>query len=406
MVVVIAKTAVEKCLAEKSGSSCRAGDLVGADLDFVYLTDGSAPSVIEAFRSLGSKALWNARRVAMAIDHYVPSPSALITQKHNLMREFARDTGCILTEEGDGICHQVFGEMGLICAGDLVVGADSHTVTYGSLGALATGVGTTDAAVAMAGGRLWFRVPETIRLDLHGELAPGVLEKDLALHLNALFTKSGATYRAVEIYAEDRSLDLSAVCNTSVEWGAKFAIGMRFFPFDSDPGAVYADRRDVDLSALEPLVALPHACDQVVTTRDARRVPVSLVVIGTCSGGRLSDLEQAARVLRGRRVHASTRLLIVPASRKVYLDAMERGILQVLTDAGAFVSPPGCGPCCGTSGGVPGDDEYVVSTANRNLRGRMGNPRAHIILASPATAAASAISGCLTDPRELMRDER
>jgi len=399
--VNVPRTATEKMFGAKSGCQCSAHDVVGAHVDLLYLTDGSAPAVIDAFSKLGGQLSVGRPAVAISIDHYVPSPSALVTKRHQQIREFVTRTGCVLTEEGDGVCHQVLGEYGLVRAGDLVVGADSHTVTYGSIGAFATGIGTTDAAVAMASGRLWFRVPESIRLNLKGRLSSGVSEKDLALYLNAHFGTTQAVYRSVEVYTEDPEIDLSPVCNTSVEWGAKFCLDMRYCPLSSDPEVSYAEVSDVYVTSIEPLVALPHTCDSVVKVRDAGRVPVHMVVIGTCSGGRLKDLEQAAQVLENRRVNNNTRLLVVPASRRIFLECMQRGILQTLAASGAVVSPPGCGPCCGTSAGIPADGENVISTANRNLRGRMGNPKANIYLASPSTAAASAVAGQLADARDL-----
>jgi len=397
------RTIAEAVFGLRSGCDCRAGDLVGADVDLVYLTDGSAPQVIDIFKQAGGAALFDPARVAMAIDHYVPAPSAIIARKHQIMRAFAKETGCVLTEEGDGVCHQVFGEMGLVRPASLIVGADSHTVTYGALGSFATGVGSTDAAIAMACGRLWFRVPETIRLQLTGRFPALVGGKDLAIRLNGVFGTSSATYYSVEIHApvEISIDDLVPVCNTSVEWGAKAAINVSACPVKPEPGCRYAQEVSVDLSTMDPQVAIPDRVDGAVSVREVAGRTVDLCVIGTCSGGMLSDLRLAARVLSLRRVHAGTRLLIVPSSRRVLSEAVRDGTIQTLLDAGAVITPPGCGPCCGTGNGVPGDDEHVVSTANRNFLGRMGNPKSHIFLASPATVAASALTGRLTDPRDL-----
>lgn len=399
------QTISEKILSEHAGTSCSAGRLVGSDIDLVYLTDGSAPAVIDLFSKLGKEGLFDPCRIAIVLDHYVPAPTALVARQHQTIREFARRHGCVLFDAGEGVCHHILGEAGLIRPGALVVGADSHTVTYGAFGAFATGIGSTDAAVAMAGGRLWFRVPESIRLDLRGNLMECVDGKDLALHLNSVFGTEGATYKTVEIYERDAPLDLddlSAVCNTSVEWGAKAAIAASRCPVKPDTGAMYSDRVTVDLPALEPSVAEPHAVNHVVPVRRAEQVRVNMCVIGTCSGGRTSDLRKAARVLKGRQVSKGVQLLIVPASRRVLREAAREGVLDVLLSAGATITAPGCGPCCGTGNGVPGDDECVVSTANRNFLGRMGNPRAKIYLGSAATAAASAVAGRLADPRDFV----
>jgi len=417
------KTLAEKILGLHSGSDCCAGDMVGADIDLVYLTDGSAPSTIKLFHDLGVHRVFDPGRVAIVIDHYVPCPSPEAAKHHQVIREFVRSVGCILVEEGEGVCHQVLGEMGLVQPGNLVAGADSHTVTYGALGAFATGVGSTDAAAAMAGGRLWFKVPESVRLTLSGRLRPGVYGKDVALHLNKCLGTSGALYQCVELWHEGSNDgsglsadDLGVICNTSVEWGAKACVAVPpgtataageavdaapsgALALRPDPDCSYNMDEQVDLSDIPPLVAMPDSVDNVIAVEDAGPVPVDLCVIGTCSGGRLSDLRVAAGILRDSRVHKGTRLLIVPASRKIYAEAVREGLMDVFLSAGAVIVPPGCGPCCGTGNGVPGDGECVVSTANRNFRGRMGSARASIMLASPATVAATALEGRLQDPR-------
>ena len=413
------QTMAERILGAHAGVVCHAGDLVGADLDLVYLTDGSAPAVIKLWRGLGAggdpgvgdeamtvpppPSLFDPSKVVLVIDHYVPAPSAATARCHGLMRDFARQTGCRLVEEGQGVCHQVLGEMGFIRQGELVAGSDSHTVTYGARGAFATGIGSTDAALALAGGRLWLRVPESLRLVLHGSLGPGVGGKDAALYLNRLFGADGAAYCAVEIHAGDSDLspdDLAAICNTSVEWGAKAAIVADGGRVMEGGGGRYLREITVDLTRIAPVVALPHAVDNLVPVAEAGPVPVSLCIIGTCSGGRLSDLREAAAALRGRTVHPGVRLLVIPASRSILESALREGLVEVFVKAGATMVPPGCGPCCGTGNGVPADGENALSTANRNFRGRMGNAEANVFLASPATVAASARAGRLVDPRK------
>jgi len=410
------KTLAEKILGLHSGSDCSAGDMVGADLDLVYLTDGSAPSTIKLLRDLGVHRVFDPARVAIVIDHYVPCPSPEAARHHQVIREFTRSVGCVLVEEGEGVCHQVLGEMGLIQPGSLVAGADSHTVTYGALGAFATGIGSTDAAAAMAGGRLWFKVPESGRLVVSGRLGRGVYGKDIALYLNRCFRTSGALYQCVELWHDGSGLsvdDLSVICNTSVEWGAQACIAVPpGAPLPSggrgeagsvaphpDADCSYSLDEEVALRDIPPLVAMPDSVDKVIPVEDAGPVPVNLCVIGTCSGGRLDDLRVAAGILQGAHVHKGTRLLIVPASRRIYAKAVREGLVDIFLSAGAIIVPPGCGPCCGTGNGVPGDGEYALSTANRNFRGRMGNSKASIMLASPATVAATALEGRLQDPR-------
>lgn len=396
------RSLAESILSDHCGISCSAGDYVSANIDLVYVTDASATSVLEKL-GRSDPDLFDPSRVALVIDHYVPAPTAVVAETHQRMRAFARDTRCLLVEEGEGICHQVLGERGLIGPGDLVVGADSHTVTYGALGALAVGVGSTDAAVAMTTGRLWFRVPESIGLILTGTLPPGTTGRDAALHLNRVMHDVDASYRAVEMHSGSSDLspdDLSAVANTSAEWGAKTAISCASFgriPEDLS----YAEEVRLDLGTLVPVVALPHSPRSVVPVQDAGDAEVDLCFVGTCAGGTVSDLREAARVLDGRRVHEGTRLLVAPASRAVYLQALREGYMETLVRAGAVTLPPCCGPCCGAVNGVPGSGQRVISTANRNFRGRMGNPEAEVFLASSPTVAASAITGRITDPRQV-----
>ena len=392
------RTVAKTVLSARSGQRVEAGDYVCAEVDLVYITDASATSVLNRIERLNDTSLADPSKVALVIDHYVPAPTAEVARIHGRMRRFANDTGALLVEEGEGICHTVLGEMGLVEPGDLIIGADSHTVTYGEYGALATGVGSTDAAVAMTTGRLWFEVPETIHIVLEGSLPPGSSGRDLALHLNRIMGLSGASYRCVEIWDEDSGLsrdDLRAVCNTSVEWGAKAAV----VPESKSSAPDEADV-SVNLDDIEPKVALPHAPHRTCSVNEATGSQVNLCFVGTCAGGSLADIRQAATILQHSRVRPGTRLLVAPCSRRIYAAAAAEGLVNILLRAGAVILPPCCGPCCGALNGVPEDGETVISTGNRNYRGRMGNGKSEIYLASALTVAASAAAGEITDPRE------
>jgi 3-isopropylmalate/(R)-2-methylmalate dehydratase large subunit len=343
------------------------------------------------------------------------------------MRAFAAETGARLYGVGTGICHQIVAER-WAAPGQIIVGADSHTCTAGALGAFATGMGSTDVGVAMAFGATWFRVPGTIRLDLTGRgsdgrgLPPSVTAKDVILHIIGLLGDDGAVYRALEFGGPVvEALDAEGrmtLCNMAVEAGAKTGLcasdgtilwflehmgrGGDFVPLVPDPDAPYERRLEVDLSGLSPLVAVPPAVDDVRPVEELVGLRIDQVLIGTCTNGRLSDLRLAAWIIAGRRVHPDVRLLVAPASRRVYTEALAEGLIEALVRAGATVLPPGCGPCVGVHLGVLGDGERCLSTQNRNFPGRMGNPRGEIYLASPATAAATAVAGELADPREFL----
>ncbi|RDV84019.1 3-isopropylmalate dehydratase large subunit [Ammonifex thiophilus] len=416
------QTIAEKILSQAAGRQVQAGEIVVARVDQVMAQDGTAPLAIQVFRQMGGKNPFDPKRVNLVIDHSAPSPTESISNLHKMMREFAWEHGCHLYDVGDGVCHQVMVESGRVGPGCVVVGADSHTCTYGALGAFATGVGSTDLAAALISGRLWFKVPETIKVVCHGPLPPGVFAKDLILYLIGRFTADGATYKAVE-YTGSAIKELSmegrfTVANMAVEMGAKVGLmevdektwewlrehgGGEFTAFSSDPDAVYAKVVEFDLTSISPQVACPHRVDNVSPVEKVAGTKIDQAFIGTCTNGRLEDLRVAAQILAGRKIHPRVRLVVAPASRKVYLQAMREGILATLVEAGAAVVTPGCGPCVGTHNGVPADGEVVVSTANRNFKGRMGNAKAEIYLASPATVAASAIAGEITDPRPFLK---
>lgn len=414
------KTIAEKILSRKSGRDVKANDLVIADLDFALGQDGTSPLAIRAFNDMQGQKTFAPDKIAMVIDHSSPSPLQGVSELHQQMRDFAETQQINLYDIGVGVCHQLIPEQGHVVPGDLVIGADSHTCTYGAVNVFSTGVGSTDLAAAMISGQLWFKVPETIKFELNGKLPPGVFSKDVSLYLIGDMTADGATYRAVE-YTGPIISDLSVearftISNMAIEMGAKCGLMAAdektaawikkhserdFTPIFSDQDAVYADVKTYDLSNLAPQIAKPHTVDNVSPVADLVGLPIQQGVIGTCTNGRLEDLRIAAAILKDRKIARGTRLIVAPSSRQVFLDAIKEGLIETLVNAGAVLVTPGCGPCVGTHNGIPSDGENVISTANRNFKGRMGNNRAFIYLASPATVAASVLYGKISDPREF-----
>lgn len=412
------KAAAEKILSAHSGCNAKAGDIVIANLDLVMYHDANRPIVPEAFAELGAERPAHPERVAVVIDHAAPSPTEAVSQVHQKLRNSSRELGVRLFDVGDGICHQLLPEEGLVGPGNLVVATDSHTPTYGALNAFSAGVGTSDLAVAMASGKLWFLVPQTIRFVAHGRLPQGSYAKDLILFFIGQVGVEGANYMAAEYVGEAvQALSVDgrlSMANMAAEMGAKAAImeadektvqwlagrtDRLFEPVFSDPDAHFAAVKEYDVSCLPPQVAKPHSVDNVVPVDQVEGTPVQVALLGTCTNGRLEDLQTAAAILDGREVKTGVRLLVIPASRKIYLEAVRDGTVERLLEAGATMLPPGCGPCLGGHMGIPSDGEQVISTANRNFKGRMGNNKASIYLASPATVAASAIEGVIADPR-------
>lgn len=407
------QTTTEKLISAHAGRAVYAGDLAVVRVDGVMTTDATGPFAIQAFHEMGGQRVWDPQRVALVLDHAAPAPNERVANLHRLLRDFAREQGTHFYDLGAGICHQLMVENGHVRPGDLFLGADSHTPTYGALNAFAVGMGSTDIAAAMLTGKTWLRVPETIRIVLRGQLQPGVSAKDLILALVGRVGVSGAIYQTVEFTGEAvQPLTLASrmvLANMVAEMGAKAGLvdpaGLElpyaWSPTAGDDGAQYAQIIEVDASAIEPMIALPHIPDQVVPLRQARGVKIQQAFIGSCTNARLEDLHAAAAVLRGRQVAAGVRLLIAPASHLVYRQALKDGTAQALADAGAIFMSSGCGPCVGTHMGVPGDHENVISSTNRNFRGRMGNPNASIYLASPAVVAASAVAGEIISPADL-----
>jgi len=412
------KTIAEKIFSAHSGTDAHAGDIVVADVDFVMGQDGTSPLAIRALERMGVERVFDPAKVALVMDHSSPSPIEGVSALHTQMREFGKKTGAKVYDVGCGVCHQLIPEAGHVVPGDLMVGCDSHTCTYGALNVFSTGVGSTDGAAAMAAGKLWFKVPETMRFTLNGALPAGTFSKDVILHIAGLIGADGATYMAIEFdgpVIDALSVDARmTISNMAIEVGAKAGLmradaktlawyegrGQRSpAPVDPDADATYAVTHTLDLSDLTPQVAKPHAVDNVSPIAEVEGTPIQQGYVGTCTNGRLEDLGIAAGILKGRRVHPDVRFIVAPASKRILLDAIEAGYIQTLVEAGAALVTPGCGPCVGTHNGVPSDGENVISTANRNFKGRMGNSNAFVYLGSPATVAASVIEGRITDPR-------
>jgi 3-isopropylmalate/(R)-2-methylmalate dehydratase large subunit len=416
------RTISEKILSAKAGRDVRAGDVVVCTADRVIGTDASSPMAIDYFERMGGKALFDPARVMFAFDHYSPATSDSTRGFHERVRQFARAYGAELYEAGEGISFQIATELGRVLPGDLVIGADSHTVTCGALNAFATGVGSSDLAAAMITGQVWLRVPETIKVVLTGELRNGVYPKDAALALVGEIGTAGANYQTLEFHGPGVELltleDRLVISNLGVEMDAKAAI----FPSDAateaylaprtahrgvqvraDEGARYTRELTLDLSSLTPQVSRPHSPGNVAPLAEAIGTKVDMVFIGTCTGGRVVDFHDALATLErmGGRVASGVQLVLTPASREVEERLRADGTLAKLAGVGAIVTAPGCGACCGTSGVIPGDGFVVLSTANRNFKARMGNRTASIYLASPAACAAAAATGRITDPREV-----
>jgi 3-isopropylmalate/(R)-2-methylmalate dehydratase large subunit len=406
------KTITEKILSAKSAQDVSAGDLVVCPVDCALGTDGSTPMALDYFEAMGGRRVFDPRRIVFALDHYAPAPNRTTAQLHQRMRDFAALHGIALWDVGEGIGHQLIVESGRAAPGGLVVGADSHAVTYGALNCFGTGIGSSDLAAILMCGEIWLRVPESIRVTLTGQLPDGVYAKDVALALAKELGADGATYQALEfggpalptLHLDDRLV----LSNLSVEMGAKNGIFSNAglpacdSAVEADTDARYSREVVIALDRLAPQVALPHQVDRVVSIGEAAGTPVHMVYLGTCTGGRVRDFHQARDVLRsGGGVARGVQLVITPASRTVLETLTRDGTLADFIAMGAVVLTPGCGSCCGTCGAIPGDGVNVISTANRNFKGRMGNSNAAIYLASPASCAAAAVRGAISDPREM-----
>ena len=419
----MAMTITEKILAAHAGSKrVEPGELIEVDVDFCLANDITAPIAIERFRQAGAKKIYDAARVALVPDHFVPNKDIESAAQCQILREFAQEHKLPhFFEVGRmGIEHALLPEQGLVLPGDVVVGADSHTCTYGGLGAFATGVGSTDLAAVMITGRTWFRVPASIKFVYHGTLAPWVTGKDLILYTIGQVGVDGARYRSMEFTGQvisQLSMDQRlTMANMAIEAGAKNGIiapdectralvegrAQRSYTFyESDDNAVYEQVINYDVSEIEPQVALPHspANSQPVSSLD--KISIDQVVIGSCTNGRLEDLRAAADILKNRRIAPGVRCLIIPATQTIYRQAMDEGLFTIFLEAEAAISTPTCGPCLGGHMGILAAGERAVATTNRNFVGRMGHPESEVYLASPAVAAASAVLGRIASPEEL-----
>lgn len=418
-------TMTQKILAAHAGlSSVSAGQLLLADVDRVLGNDITSPVAIRAFEALGAEQVYDRDKIVMVMDHFVPNKDIKAAEQCKMCRDFcsAQHVTHFYDAGKMGIEHALLPEQGLVTAGDLVIGADSHTCTYGALGAFSTGVGSTDMACGMATGKAWFKVPAAIRIVLHGSLRKYVSGKDVILHLIGQIGVDGALYRSLEFTGEGlHALSVSdrlCIANMAIEAGAKNGIfevddlTLAYLQshgaaepkiFSADADAEYEKTIEIDLAQIEPTVAFPHLPENTKTFDAIGKIPVDQVVIGSCTNGRLDDLRAAAEILAGRQCAEGVRVIVIPATQQVYLDAMAEGLLKIFVESGAVVSTPTCGPCLGGYMGILAKGERAITTTNRNFVGRMGHPESEVYLASPATAAASAVTGFITSPWEVMQ---
>ena len=417
-------TMSQKILAAHAGlSSVSAGQLIEADLDLVLGNDITSPVAIKEMEKFKTNGVFNKDKIALVPDHFVPNKDIKSAENCKCVREFAkRNEITNYFEVGQmGIEHALLPEKGLTVAGDLIIGADSHTCTYGALGAFSTGVGSTDMACGMATGKAWFKVPSAIRFNLTGKLSEYVSGKDVILHIIGMIGVDGALYKSMEFAGEGVSSlsmdDRFTIANMAIEGGAKNGIfpvddkaiaymeehapGKKFTVYEADEDAVYDEEYTINLSELKPTVAFPHLPENTHTFDEIDKIKIDQVVIGSCTNGRIDDIRCAARILKGRKVADGIRCIIIPATQSIYMQAMEEGLLRIFIEAGAVVSTPTCGPCLGGYMGILASGERCVSTTNRNFVGRMGAVDSEIYLASPAVAAASAVTGYLSQPSEL-----
>jgi 3-isopropylmalate/(R)-2-methylmalate dehydratase large subunit len=415
-------TITEKILARASGrKQVSPGEIVEAKVDVAMIHDLTGPLVIHTFREMGVSKVWDPKKIVMVCDHQVPANSIDAAQNHMILRKFASEQKISnFCDVFEGICHQVVPEKGFALPGTLVVGADSHTTTYGAVGCFSTGIGATDMAAVFATGKLWFRVPESIKIWIEGNLPRRVMAKDLILKIIGDLGADGATYRAAEFTGPGiRNITMDGrltMCNMGVEMGAKNAIvppdevtekylagraKQSYSAVLSDSDAQYVETREYDISKLEPQVSCPHRVDNVKPVAEVGKVEIDQAFLGSCTNARVEDLEIAAKILKGKKVSRRVRLIVSPASRDIFREALKTGIIQVLVDAGALVVAPSCAACMGAHVGILGPGEVCISSSNRNFRGRQGSPESEVYLASPATVAASAISGVITDPRDV-----
>jgi 3-isopropylmalate/(R)-2-methylmalate dehydratase large subunit len=413
-------TIAEKIFSRRCGQAISAGDVVMAPVDAAMIHDITGPLAIWKFYEMGGERVFSPERVVVLFDHQIPADSIPSAENHVFMRKFTREQGIHNYDLREGVCHQVVVEKGKAAPGEIIVGSDSHTCTYGACGAFATGIGSTDMGFVLKFGALYFRVPESVRLTVSGKFRKRVGAKDLILAIAADLGADGATYKSMELAGETiQALDMAGrmtCCNMAIEMGAKAGIvapdkttwdyvkarrEIKAFELDADADAAYADKREYDVGDLEPQVAVPHNVDQGVNVGKVAGTKIDQVFIGSCTNGRFEDFRDAAEVLGTKSFNSSVRVIIIPASREEYLKTLKAGYIERFVKAGALVEAPCCGPCMGGAFGLLAPGEVSLSTSNRNFRGRQGSTEAEIYLCSPATAAASAITGEITDPRGM-----
>lgn len=419
----MSQTLSEKILAQASGQrKVKAGNFIKARVDVAMMPDVTAVLAFEAMRAAGSEKVWDPEKVVLILDHVAPPSSVNSARVHNVIREFVKSQGIKnFYDIESGVCHQVLPEKGHVKPGMVVIGADSHTCTHGAFGAFATGVGSTDMGAILARGKTWLKVPETVKVDVNGKLSQYVFAKDVILKIVGMIGVSGATYMALEFYGNTvKDLSVSGrmtICNMAIEMGGKTGICEPdhktfewlknrtkgdFFPIYADSDAKYIRTVELNVKELEPQIACPHNVDNVKPVSDVCDVKINQAFIGSCTNGRLDDLQQAHKILKGRQIHPDVRLLVVPASREVFKVALDEGIIIDLIDAGATVSNPSCAACFGGHIGILGPGENGITTSNRNFRGRQGSPQAGVYLSNAAVAAASALTGYVTHPKEIV----
>lgn len=415
-------TMAEKILAKAAGKNeVGAGEIVMANINVAMTHDLTGPLSVESFEKIGVDKVWDPEKIVVMFDHQVPADSLEAAANHINMRKFVKKQGINnFYDVREGVCHQVLPEKGHIVPGEVVVGTDSHTCTHGALGAFSTGIGSTDMAMVFATGKLWFKVPETIKFNITGDLKDYVYAKDVVLNIIGTIGADGATYKACEFGGETTQKmsvsDRMVMCNMAIEMGGKTGLvepDQKTFDYikgrsnksygvmKTDLDAESLEVLDFDVSKLEPQIACPHHVDNVKPISEVEGTNIDQVFLGSCTNGRLDDLRSAAKILKGKRVSDSIRMLVIPASREVYMKAMDEGLLRTFVDSGALVCNPCCGPCLGGHVGLIGPGEVSLSTSNRNFKGRQGSPEGEVYLSSAAVAAASAVKGKITDPRDL-----
>lgn len=409
------QTLAEKIISKHAGKDVKAGELVIANVDVCAVQDGTGPLTVQEFKKLGKDKLNNPERTILFIDHASPSPRKELSNTHTVLREFAKEYGAVLSDVGAGVCHQRLVET-FVNPGEILVGADSHTCTSGALGAFATGMGSTDIAVAMALGKTWLKVPATFKIEVTGKFNKGICSKDLMLHLIGMIGADGATYKALEFTGDTiDNMSMSerfTLANMAVEAGAKAGLFVaddktkeflksrgredKFVTIKPDTDAVYERIIKINAADIKHTVSCPHTVDNTKNVEEMKNIKVDQVFVGTCTNGRIEDLRIVAEILKGKKVNPDVRMLICPASKDVYLQALEEGLITEFVEANAAILPPGCGPCVGVHAGTLADGEVCLATQNRNFQGRMGNTKGDIYLASPYVAAYTALRGYIS----------